>query len=422
MRRSITLLAALLLAASTLLAQHIDPTAARYLREDNTRAANNINSYEATPSPETPAPAGFRPFYVSHYGRHGSRSTWGEPVYTKLIETLASARNVGILTPQGDSLMHEIQRVKDFHDGMDGRLTQRGVREHREIAERLYARYPGVFDGAVKVRAIGSTSQRCLISMNSFTVALGQKNPQMRFYLDTGDKFMGYISNTSEANRLTAGTEALLHDWMEGWQVDTVTLLRNLFSNQKAARILVPNVEEFQENIISTAEVAEDFDIPENLYRYLPFDAIYRKWSRQNHYLYMHHCNSVEFGRERMPLAQSAIDDFIAKADEAIAGGEYAADLRFGHDYPLMAIASYLGIEGVGDRLRFDEVDAHWYGWQNICMGSNLQLVFYRNDAGEVLVKFLYNERESRLRGLKPYSGPYYRWEDFKADPAGYLR
>ena len=258
--------------------------------------------------------------------------------------------------------------------------------------------------------------------MNSFTVALGQKNPQMRFYLDTGDKFMDYISNTREANRLTAGTEELLDNWLKGWQVDTVTLLKNLFNNQKAARILVPNVEEFQANIISTAEVAEDFDIPQNLYRYVPFDAIYRKWSRQNHYLYMHHCNSVEFGRERSPLAQSAIDDIITKADEAIAGGEYTADLRFGHDYPLMAIASYLGIEGVGDRLSFDEVDDHWFGWKNICMGSNLQIVFYRNAAGEILVKFFYNEREARLRGLKPYQGPYYRWEDFKADPAGYLR
>lgn len=421
MKRSLAILFALILGAVALQAQHLDPDAARYLRENNARAANNIHSYEAVPGPETPAPAGFRPFYISHYGRHGSRSTSGT-FYPRIIEALTSAKNVGILTPQGDSLLREVERARDFHDGMDGRLTQRGVREHRDIAERMYARYPGVFAGPVRVRAIGSTSQRCLISMNSFTVALAQKNADMRFYLDTGDKFMDYISNTRDANRLTAGTDQLLADWARGWEVDTVSLMQTLFSSQKAARILIPDAAAFQDDVIRAAEVAEDFDMPENLYRYLPFDAIYRRWSVQNHYLYMHHCNSAEFGRERIPLAQSAIDDIITKADEAIAGGEYAADLRFGHDYPLMAIASYLGIEGVGDRLRFDEVDAHWYGWQNICMGSNLQLVFYRNDAGEVLVKFFYNEKECRLRGLKPYQGPYYRWEDFKADPAGYLR
>lgn len=29
---------------------------------------------------------------------------------------------------------------------------------------------------------------------------------------------------------------------------------------------------------------------------------------------------------------------------------------------------------------------------------------------------------ERLLRGLKPVSGPYYRWEDVKANIAGYLR
>ena len=39
-------------------------------------------------------------------------------------------------------------------------------------------------------------------------------------------------------------------------------------------------------------------------------------------------------------------------------------------------------------------------------------MVFYRNAAGEVLVKFLYNERETRIRGLEPVAGVYYRWDD----------
>ena len=114
--------------------------------------------------------------------------------------------------------------------------------------------------------------------------------------------------------------------------------------------------------------------------------------------------------------------DIVAGADEAIAGGEWAADLRFGHDYPILALVSYLGLDGVSKRLSFDQVDSEWYGWENLCMGSNLQMIFYRNDAGVVLVKFLYNEHEKTVQGLKPYQGCYYRWDDIKADPAGYRR
>ena len=47
-----------------------------------------------------------------------------------------------------------------------------------------------------------------------------------------------------------------------------------------------------------------------------------------------------------------------------------------------------------------------------MCMASNLQLVFYRDANGEILVKALYNEREMRIKGLTPLSGPYYRWRD----------
>ena len=48
-------------------------------------------------------------------------------------------------------------------------------------------------------------------------------------------------------------------------------------------------------------------------------------------------------------------------------------------------------------------------------MGTNLQMVFYQNRKGEVLVKILYNERETRIPAVPTFQGPYYRWDDLKA-------
>ena len=138
--------------------------------------------------------------------------------------------------------------------------------------------------------------------------------------------------------------------------------------------------------------------------------------------LYTGHCNSFECGRELLKAAKPSVDDIVAKADEAIAGGEYAVDLRFGHDFPLQMLVSYLGIEGVGDRLKVDEICDKWMAWRDVSMASNLQMIFYRNKKGDVLVKFLYQEQERLLRGLEPLQGPYYRWEDVKANLEGYLR
>ena len=37
------------------------------------RAGGIYHSYEYRPAAATPAPDGYTPFYISHYGRHGSR-------------------------------------------------------------------------------------------------------------------------------------------------------------------------------------------------------------------------------------------------------------------------------------------------------------------------------------------------------------
>jgi hypothetical protein len=48
-------------------------------------------------------------------------------------------------------------------------------------------------------------------------------------------------------------------------------------------------------------------------------------------------------------------------------------------------------------------------------MATNIQFIFYRNRAGEVLVKILYNEKETLLAGVPAYEGPYYRWSELRA-------
>ena len=47
--------------------------AVRLIAENPDRASNNMHSYEFDPIVDTKAPKGFKPFYITHYGRHGSR-------------------------------------------------------------------------------------------------------------------------------------------------------------------------------------------------------------------------------------------------------------------------------------------------------------------------------------------------------------
>ena len=405
----------LVLSATVVLAQpHRSEVAVRALLEEPSRAGNNLNSYEFPEIRDTPAPKGYTPFYISHYGRHGSRSNWGGKAYEDLIRTLEVGRGLGILTPGGDSLEVAARKVLAIYDGMDGRLSQRGVREHAALAERMYKRYPEVFAGQKNVRAYSSTVQRCIISMNSFTNSLIRQNTQLNIRLDTGEQFMKYIDPTSGWQQVTAGAMRESAEWMRGMPDDTLGVLSRLFTDVDKALTFVDSPRRLTENVFNTAVVAEDFDIEEDLYRFLPFDAIYRRWAQNNIFLYLGHCNSAAAGAQRVPMAKPSVIDIVEKADEAIATGNYAADLRFGHDYPLMALASYLGIEGVGERYEVKDICDNWLGFWNICMASNLQMIFYRDKKGDVLVKILRNEHEAAIPALKPWKGPYYRWKDLR--------
>ncbi len=403
---------------------HRSEAAVKALLEDPTRAANNHNSYEFRQIRDTPAPKGYKPFYISHYGRHGSRSAWGGKDYEYVIALLEKGQAADLLTPGGDSLLVAARKVLAAYNGMDGRLTPRGVREHKAIARRMYGRYPGVFKGARKVRAASSLVPRCIVSMTAFTNSLVSLNPRLDVRPDTGERIMEYISpNDGGARDATrAANEKARKIELEAVPDDTLGVLKTIFTDPEAARELVPSPKRLTDAVFYTADIAEDFDIEENLFRFLPFDAIYMRWAKRNISLYTGQCNSADAGEVRCEIARPTVMDIVNKADEVIASGEYAADLRFGHDYPLLALVSFLGVEGVGERLEAGEICDRWLGFWNVPMASNLQIIFYRNKKGEVLVKFLYQEEERLLRGLEPLTGPYYRWADVKANLEGFRR
>ena len=63
------------------------------------------SNYFAYPGPKqqklTKAPEGYNLFYISHYGRHGSRYMSNNSYYVTAINKLDSAAQFGILTGKG---------------------------------------------------------------------------------------------------------------------------------------------------------------------------------------------------------------------------------------------------------------------------------------------------------------------------------
>ena len=386
------------------------------IRENPDRAAAVHHSYEYRPSVETPAPAGFKPFYVSHYGRHGSRRNLSGTSATA-YDILPKAHEAGILTPLGEEALKDVTKVYNEHVQMVGDLTARGAREHRAIAERLYKRVPRVFKLRTEVDAQSSNIPRCLLSMANFTASLDDCAPQLRFSFITGEKYIKLLAHDYFKPHAALGR--FLQDSLSKADLDPSRLMNSLFQGPaEAIDTIVGKPHKFAEAFYYTGSIEQCVESGADIFgKYFTIDELITLYKCYNFRCYYNMSNSVENGDPVIwAPAQGLMQDIIARADAAIApGSNRAADLRFGHDTGILPLAGLMGLEGPGDRVPTAEVNEHWQSFERIPMASNLQMIFYRNRKGEVLVKFLYNEQETRIPALTPFSGPYYRWSDAKA-------
>jgi len=377
------------------------------------RFAVNTSPYEYFNTPETPVPAGYKPFYISHYGRHGSRSNWGFG-YPAAIKRLNKVQEAGALSEEGERALEVARTINRLHNDMNGRLTPRGAKEHRQIAHRMYTKYKNVFRGDRHVQAVSSTSPRCLVSMAAFTGELLSLNPKLDVSWDTGEQYMKYMSS-SDPNDMQKEAFKILGEYVKDYTADTAYFSQRIFKDEAAGRAaLGGSVEGLMNDLISFAAISGAFDQDKTLLELFNVKDLKHYMQIISLDLFLRQCNSAEFGDQRMavPEVGALIKDVIERADEAIASGDCAADLRFGHDYHLLAFCSKIGVKGIGERLGKEEIP-DWPGWLYTPFAGNFQMVFYKNKAGNVLVKCFINERETTLLTLP--DGPYYSWDAVKA-------
>lgn len=391
------------------------------VEQDHTRSAVCLHGYEFMEIQDTPAPEGYEPFYISHYGRHGSRSNWGDKDYRYVIESLEREQAQNNLTATGLQLLEETKAVLKAYDGMDGRLTDKGEREHKRLAERMYQRFEPVFTrGNHRIEAVGSQVQRSIISMTAFCISLNSKEPTLDFNFDTGAKMQRYIDCAGKVDEtdMRAAIDSLCNLIPD----ETDTMMSRLFVRPERVDTAT-KATRLQDAVYWTAMVAEDFDLQCDVYRYLSRPATYKRMMKFTYDMSVPWIRIPGFYERRRPFVQVCMDDIIEKADQAIRQDTYCANLRFGHDIPLLTLVSAMGVSGVGETITLGEIADKWFGWENVPMASNMQMIFYKpakqsaQDTSDetILVKVLYNERERTLSGLTPVSGPYYRWSDLKA-------
>ena len=152
---------------------------------ESIRKYPNLSHAIASPYPGAPvdkmadAPKGFKPFYFSLTGRHGSRYELKKNGFNSVCTILNKAHDMGILTKDGELFYDQAKRIAKAQEGHDGELSSVGIEQWHNIAERAYKNFGKVFKSG-SIEAKSSTSLRCVFSMVSFNNAIKGKVPSIK--------------------------------------------------------------------------------------------------------------------------------------------------------------------------------------------------------------------------------------------------
>lgn len=404
----------------------------------------------------TKAPAGYKPFYISHYGRHGSRYHHNDEEYKYLFETLAKADSAQKLTELGKQTLAYTKVLVD--KAAPAKATSRkwassNMKGLQTACPRILGTFSRTGTSAEKVtpyvRSYASTSGRCIVSMAAFIGELRSLNPKIHSELISGKSYMKFISAFDWGKLDYSKVKAYTDESDKLWKnVNPQSFLEKLFNDYK---YVANNVDTngFYNHFFEIAtslqgmdkplldEIAQAAKVPADTFvnLFTTKEKIAR-WKAQNAWWYSLEGTSPLINRpDGLNFAKPTLQNILEEADEAIAVDTtinaraaqtpIAATLRFGHDATLLPLSALMQLPVANAKVSdLSKLHEQWNDFRIIPMAANLQMVFYKAKNKPILIKILYNEIEQTLpieckaqdnaKNAQCPAAPYYRWEDIR--------
>ena len=385
------------------LLSHIELTAANYANYPN--PTGHI----------TPAPKGYEPFYISHYGRHGARYQTSDKAFKRLQQQLDTALSIGLLSEYGKDVRNRITLAAADARGRAGSLTQLGARQHKAIAKRMYDNYPSLMSRPLKVTANASTSRRVIHSMENFCAELKDLNSAYDISMAAREEDLYYIKANKNIIVPDSPTEDELYHKLKEFRKKMMAWtpqMEAIFTDPDRAKSFIDEYT-FADDLYNVA--ADMYCLPE---LNLSFNDVFGEEGMINGFRSYNAAWCLWEGlmpgaKKNYYMIYPLLQNFLDEADEVIAGGGQALRLRFGHDSVVLPFAFALGFqEAIGATDDMENLHKDFAIFRLIPMGANIQWVFYRKDKSkDILVKFLMNENETSIP-VKTDCYPYYHWRD----------
>lgn len=374
-------------------------------------------AYPITERHDTPVPKGYKPFYVSHYGRHGSRYLISDNDYKWVMEAFHKADNAGALTPLGKDVLTRLDSVWKEAQGRGGELSPLGARQHRGIASRLYKTYPDIFNDDAEITAKSTTVMRCAHSMFAFVEGLKEHNPRLIIPRESGQRAMDYLNYHSPESGPYSGHDGPWYQDYRKFKAEKTNperMMQTLFNDSLYVRRNV-DPEGLMWGLYWVAVDMQNMDTQLGFFDLFTPQELFDLWQVFNFNFYA--CNSSYPLAKGLHVdnAKNLVRNILDTADDYVSSNKHGATLRFGHDGNIIPLAALLQLD---NSLAYEanpyELYKVYTDWRISPMASNVQMTLFRNSkTGDIIAKFMLNEQEVHIP-VQTDMFPYYKWDDVR--------
>ena len=395
-------------------------TAREEIKADINKSGSNHYAYPGPQKKLSPAPKGKTPFYISHYGRHGSRYLCGKNEYSSVENVLLKADKYGKLTAEGKEVLRQVVFVSNEARNRAGELTDLGAAQHKGIAKRMYERFPEVFADSASIDAKSTIVIRCILSMENALQQFLVMNPKLKIRHDASEHDMYYMNfggDWIEKCRISQSTRNQFNEWIKE-HCSPDRLMKVLFNDQDFVRDSL-RAQSIYFDLFKVASIVQGCESRHqvDLMSIFTEDEVYYIWERNNISWFMSHTGNAQNLGLPPFIQRNLLRNIIHQADSCMMIEKPGATLRYGHETMVLPLTSLLELNNNCQPISdINKVTENWQNYKVFPMAANIQFIFYRKNFKDkdILVKVLLNEDEATMP-IPTDCAPYYHWNDVRA-------
>ncbi|WP_316827978.1 histidine phosphatase family protein [Pedobacter miscanthi] len=385
--------------------------------------------YQPKQTKFTPVPNGYKAVYINFVGRHGARHLTKDIKLSHAYATILKADSLNVLTAAGKTLKQFILNLGKEEENHVASISESGANELKGIAERMFTNQKNVFTSGEKVLVSTTKKGRTKESAEAFLAGLKTKSAPIT---------QNITFNYADDDHLRFYDFSKTYDEFKengNWTIAYQKLAKAKKLNDIANRFAVKC---FKPAYVAKLNQADKINFLEDVYGFYTIlnavtteikavgltlnDLNFKTYFTTADLATLNTLGNAEDFLKKGPglnnngiqvrVAAPLLADFINTTDAYLKSKPFVADLRFAHAETIAPFAALMGIHGAAEAtnnmLTFEQV---WKAENVIPFSANIQWIVYQNPTnGNLLVKFLLNEKEAAINGLNTKNFPYYNW------------